>query len=1184
MSSKIPFVHLHYHTAYSLLDGANRIDDSVKRAAELQMPALAITDHGVMYGAIEFYQKAKKAGIKPVIGCEAYLAIGSMHDKTVDEETGSQSNHQVLLCADNEGYSNLVHLISKAHLEGFYYKPRIDLELLSKHAKGLIGTSSCLKGLIPEKIVRGDLKGARELCGRFTEIFGKENFFLELQNHGIEEQHVANRGILELHKQTGIPLICTNDVHYLRREHAEAHEVMLCLQTGTVWSDPKRLKYGSDQFFMKTGAEMLELFSDHPDALQNTVEIANRCNVEFRLGKESHFPTYDVPAGYTHREYLIKLGKDGLRKRYGIEDIDHPKNPDEQKVAKQFYHEIAIIEKTGFINYFLVVWDFIAYAHKIGIPVGPGRGSGAGSIVAYALEITGIEPLKYSLIFERFLNPERVSAPDFDIDFCQARRGEVIEYVKQKYGRDATAQIITFGSMGAKTVIRDLGRALEIPLSKVDSIAKLIPERPDIDIEKAMLESPDFKRICQTDPDAIRIMKYAPVLEGLPRNPGVHAAGVVIGEKPLIEIVPLTRDKNKETVTQYEMTPLGDIGLLKMDFLGLKTLTLVQEAVRLIKVGHGVEVDVDKLPLDDPETLALYNRGDTVAVFQFESGGMQNALRQVGINRFEDTIALNALYRPGPMQFIEEFGNRKNGKSKIEYDHPLLEPILKETYGFMIYQEQVMQSVGVLGGFSMGQSDNLRRTISKKKEEEMIAQRAIFVKGCHDTNKISAVLANKIFDNIDKFAGYGFNKSHAAAYAFVAWQTAWLKAHYPVEFLAANLTIDIGNNERISQLIAECQEMDLEVLPPSVNESGVQFTPVRVKKDGVETNAIRFGMAGIKSVGTAAVEAIVKEREADGAFKGLVDFCKRVDGHLVGKKVLEGLVRCGAFDFSGVPRSRLFNGVDFAMKTAESARRDKVAGQGSLFDVFGGGGTGGGEETDAKSLPPAEPWPQSQELAGEKELLGFYVSGHPLAAHEKTCERYSLSRTHEDFQKLPPRTTTRLAGLVAGFQKKFTKKEQKPFAVFKLERLDGEIEVIAWPETFQEYGVLLKDDAPLLICGEKKEDDRLVLIAQEIYPLAEAHKYFAQKVSIHLTSARADQAVFGQIKSILRAHPGKTPVVISIEFPGGQKVFIDTDHSHKVMPHEKLVRDLEHVLGEKTVYIEVNSSPCLRAKRNRWDR
>ncbi len=1188
MSSKIPFVHLHYHTAYSLLDGACRIEDSVKRAAELGMPALAITDHGVMYGAIEFYQKAKKAGIKPIIGCETYLAIGSMLDRTIDEETGSQSNHQILLCADNEGYANLIHLVTKAHLEGFYYKPRIDLDLLSKHAKGLIATSSCLKGLIPEAIVRGKMKEAQELCGRFTEIFGKDNFFLELQNHGIDEQQVANRGLIELHKQTKIPLICTNDVHYLRSEHAEAHEIMLCLQTGTVMSDPKRLKYGGNQFFMKTGEEMLELFSDYPDALQNTIDIASRCNVEFRLGKELHFPTYDVPPGYTQREYLVKLGKDGLRKRYGIEDVDHPKNPDEQKIAKQFAHEISIIEKTGFINYFLVVWDFIAFAHKSGVPVGPGRGSGAGSIVAYALEITGIDPLRYSLIFERFLNPERVSAPDFDIDFCQSRRGEVIEYVKQKYGRDATAQIITFGSLGAKTVIRDLGRVLEIPLSKVDSIAKLIPERPDIDLEKAMAESPDFKRVCHTDPDAIRIMKYAPVLEGLPRNPGIHAAGVVIGEKPLIEIVPLCRDKSKEVVTQYEMKPIGEVGLLKMDFLGLKTLTIIQEAVRLIKVGHGVAIDVDKLDLEDKATLELYGRGDTVAVFQFESSGMQEMLRRVGISRFEDTIAMNALYRPGPMQFIDEFGNRKNGKSKIEFDHPLLETILKETYGFIIYQEQVQQAANLLAGFTMGMGDVLRRAMGKKDEKEMAAMREKFVKGCHETNKIHSSLANRIFDNIEKFAGYGFNKSHSAAYAFIAWQTAWLKAHYPVEFMAANLTIEISNNERIAQLIAECQAMEMEILPPAVNESGLQFTPVRVKKEGVEINAIRFGMAGVKNVGEGAVEEIVKERSANGPFKGLTDFCKRVDGHSANKKVLESLVRCGAFDFTKIPRSRLFAGVDFAMKSAESARKDKAAGQSTMFDMMLGGGRGGSdrEETDEATLPKAEPWPQSQELAGEKELLGFYVSGHPLLAHGKAAERYSLAKSTEEFAKLSPRANTRLAGLVTAIRKVFTKKDQppRPMAIFQLERLDGNIEVVAFPDAFQEYGVHLKDEAPVLICGEKQEGDQPKMQAQEIYPLAEAYKYFATKVSIHLTSARADENIFGQIKAILRAHPGGVPVIISIEFPGGEKVFVDTDRTHKVAADEKLVRELEHILGEDTVYIEVNSSPCLRPKKPRWER
>jgi DNA polymerase-3 subunit alpha len=680
-------------------------------------------------------------------------------------------------------------------------------------------------------------------------------------------------------------------------------------------------------------------------------------------------------------------------------------------------------------------------------------------------------------------------------------------------------------------------------------------------------------------------MKYAPVLEGLPRNPGIHAAGVVIGEKPLIEIVPLCRDKSKEVVTQYEMTPIGDVGLLKMDFLGLKTLTIIQEAVRLVKVGHGVAIDVDKLDLEDKDTLSLYGRGDTVAVFQFESSGMQEMLRRVGISRFEDTIAMNALYRPGPMQFIDEFGNRKNGKSKVEYDHPLLESILKETYGFLVYQEQVMQAVGLLAGFSMGQSDNLRRAMGKKKAEEIAAMRALFVKGCHDANKIAASLAGRIFDNIEKFAGYGFNKSHSAAYAMVAWQTAWLKAHYPVEFMAANLTIEISNNDRIAQLIAECQALDMEILPPAVNESGLQFTPVRVMKDGVEINAIRFGLAGVKNVGQGAVEEIIKERTENGPFKGLTDFCKRVNGHSASKKVLESLVKCGAFDFTKISRARLFNGVDHAMKSAESARRDKAAGQSTMFDMMLGGG-GGKEETDETTLPKADPWPQSQELAGEKELLGFYVSGHPLLANGKAAERYSLARTSEEFAKLAPRAGTRIAGLVTAMRKVFTKKDQppRPMAIFQLERLDGKIEVVAFPDAFQEYGVHLVDEAPVLICGEKQEGDVPKMQAQEIYPLAEAYKYFATRLAIHLTSARADEHIFGQIKATLRAFPGMTPVVISIEFPGGEKVFIDTDRTYKVTPGEKLVRDLEHFLGEDTVYIDVNSAPCLRPKKPRWER
>ncbi|HMP95960.1 MAG TPA: DNA polymerase III subunit alpha [Kiritimatiellia bacterium] len=1163
----IPFVHLHVHSEFSLLDGANRLDKVCKRAAELNMPALALTDHGVMFGAIDFYQKAKSVGIKPILGCEAYMSHGRMHERRVEEGTGSQTNHQVLLAATTEGYYNLIKLVSRGWLEGFYYKPRIDIELLSAHAGGLIGTSSCLKGKIPEAIVRGNMKLALELTGQFTDIFGPDNFYIELQNHGLPDQITANRGLVEIARKTGLKMIVSNDVHYLKKEHAEAHDVMLCMQMGTVMTDPKRLRYGAEEFYLKSGAEMLALFREFPEALANTVDIAERCNVELRLGKDLHFPTYEVPEGYTQKQYLIKLGKEGLRERYGVENIDEPRNDEEKRVADRFYYELGIIEKTGFINYFLVVWDFIKYAHDHGIPVGPGRGSGAGSIIAYALGITGIDPLRYNLFFERFLNPERVSAPDFDIDFCQNRRGEVIDYVKRKYGAENVAQIITFGTLGAKTVIRDLARVLEIPLSEADKLAKMVPEDPEMTLEKALKESPEFRQTCENDANAIRIMKYAPILEGLARNPGTHAAGVVIGEKPLIEIVPLTRDKELQPMTQYEMGPLGEVGLLKMDFLGLKTLTVIVEACRHVEKNFGIKLDMDRIPMDDEKTFALLNRGDTVGVFQVESKGMRDLLRKFILTKFEDLIAMIALYRPGPMNMLPDFIERRHGRVKIEYDHPLLKDSLEETFGVMVYQEQVMAAAQVLAGFTLGEGDNLRRAMGKKKAEEMEAQRSKFVEGCFKLNKIAKEKAGAIFDNIERFAGYGFNKSHSAAYAIVSWQTAYLKAHYPTEFMAASLSFEIGNPDRMKLFIAECQMLGMELLPPSVNESGVLFTPIK--------NAIRFGMSGIKNVGQAATEAIVKEREASGPFKGLLDFCSRIDSQMVNKKTLESLVRSGAFDFTGQPRCRLFAGIEGAVARAASAQRDKAVGQFSLFgDMLAGGAAEAADE-----LPPAEAWPQSVELAAEKELLGFYISGHPLTAHQWTLETYSLAGT-EQLREMTVKTRTRIGGLVTQFQKKFTKKNQEAMAVFQLEQLDGVVEVVVFPAAFTDYGVYLRDEAPVLVCGEAiQEEGALKMYASEIYPLAEAHKHFARKLSIHLSAARTDEASLREIKQAMRQYPGETPVRLVVEQPDGQKVFVDADHTFKVAAGQRLVREVEKVLGEGTVYLEVNKSPCLRPPR-----
>jgi len=1164
MASKKPFAHLHFHTAYSLLDGLCQVGATMDRALELGMSAVAITDHGVMYGAIDFYKKAKSKGVKPIIGCEAYMAYGSMHEKQKVAGQKGQSFHQLLLAETNEGYRNLIHLITQAHLEGFYYKPRIDRELLAQYAKGLIATSTCFKGEIPQRILADDLEGAYQLAGLYEDMLGKGNFFLELQDHGIPDQRKIMRGLIEIHKRTSIPLVATNDVHYLLKEHAEAHDVMLCLQMQTVMSDPKRMRYTSNEFYMKSPEEMWELFKDYPEALTNTVAIAERCNVEFRLEQDLHFPLYAVPDKKHPKPYLKELIHEGLRQRYGVVDPDDPQNEQEEIIRKRYLHELDVIERTGFVNYFLVVWDFIRYAKEKKIPVGPGRGSGAGSLVAYALGITGIDPLKYNLIFERFLNPERVSPPDFDIDFCQSRRGEVIDYVKDKYGRDSVAQIITFGSLGPKTVIRDLGRAMEIPFAYCDRLAKMVPEDPKMTLEKAIQDNPEFKEAITKEEQAAQIMKYARILEGNPRNPGTHAAGVVIGDTPLIELIPLSLDKEQQVVTQYEMKPLEQIGLLKLDFLGLKTLTVIQEAVDHVKAVHGVEIDLDNLPMDDVLTFELLNRGDTVAVFQVESKGMRDLLRRIGLSRFEDLVAMIALYRPGPMNMLDDFIARKNGTVKIVYDHPLLEPILKETYGVMLYQEQVQFAANVLAGFSLGQGDILRRAMGKKIKEEMASQRQAFVDGCKQTNQIPVKLAEKIFDNIEHFAGYGFNKSHSAAYAILSYQTAYLKAHYPAEFMAAVCSCDMNNADKLPVFIAESKEMGLEVHPPNVNESQVRFKP--------ERGGVRFGLAGIKNVGVAAVEAMIAERAASGPFTGLVDFCARMGSQNVNKKVIESLVKCGAFDFTGMSRARLFHGIDFAVQRAASRAKDLQSGQASLFDMLEEPESGV-ETSVMDELPPVDDWSSSEMLAAEKELLGFYISGHPLTEHAWELAHYSLAH-YADLSDLPEKTSTRIGGLVTQLNKRFSKKTQEPFAIFQLETLEGSLEIVAFPQVYREYGIYLEENAPVFVCGELDKSEQLKIRASEIYPLRDIHRHFTQKISLHVPAVSIDDERLSRIQRILGQYPGDTPVVVCVVFGDGKKVFISAARDYQVNPQRILIEQLEHVLGEDSVYVNINRSPC----------
>lgn len=1163
MSQEKNFVHLHLHTCYSLLDGATRVEQLMETASGYGMPAVALTDHGVMYGAIDFYKSAMHRGIKPILGVEAYVAQGSRLEK---RSGGPRSafNHLVLLAQSTTGYHNLMKLSTSAQLEGFYYKPRIDKELLSEHSHGIIGLSACLKGEVASHLVADDIDAAKQTAADYADIFGKDNFFLELQDHGIPEQRKANKLIRELAANTGLPVVATNDVHYLEKDHAAAHEVLLCLQTQTVLTDPKRMRYGSKEFYLKTRAEMERLFPDVPEALDVTLDIADRCNVELEFGK-LHFPKFQVPKGTNQKQYLHELCIEGIRQCYEVADPEHPTSDRERTILERYRTEIDIIERAGYINYFLVVWDFVDYARRQRIPVGPGRGSGGGSLVAYILGITAIDPLEYDLIFERFLNLERVSPPDFDIDFCKARRTEVIAYVREKYGRENVAQIITFGTLGAKNVIRDVGRVLEIPYGKCDQLSKMIPEDPKMKLKLALEMSPEFKKAYESDADCRRILDYGFVLEGLHRNPSTHAAGVVIGEKPLVEIVPLARDKDGEPVTQYTMEPLSEIGLLKMDFLGLRTLTVMEESVSLIKRTTGKDVDLATLPMDDGPSNELLNRGDTIGVFQLESPGMRDLIRRVGINSIKDLIAMIALYRPGPMNMLDDYVNRKAGKAKISYSHPDLEPILKETYGVMLYQEQVMKAANILAGYSLGDADILRRAMGKKKQSEMDKQRTRFVSGCKATKGISASLAERIFDTIAKFAGYGFNKAHSAGYGIIAYQTAFLKANYPPEFMAALLSSEIGNSDKLPFFINEVREMDLEILPPDVNSSGVRFTP--------GPTSIRFGLAGIKNVGEGAAEAIVAEREANGPYESLTDFTSRIDAQHVNKKVIESLIRCGAMDSLQMHRARLFNGIDFAMARAARELQDKQSGQGSLFDLIDDESAAG--VTD--ELPDADLWPESDLLSAERELLGVYMSGHPLTRYAGLLGLYQQTNV-SGLGTLEDRTATRIGGIIASITKRITKTTKQPMAVVSLEDLDGTLEVVVFPDAYQEYGHCLEPDKAVLICGEvSRREDPPKLNAQEIYALDDAPRHFARRLSIHIPSANLDDERLARIRDMLRMHPGHTPVVICLQFPSKEKVFLEADRTLHVQADEDLVHDLKQELGETSVYVAVHSKPCLKS-------
>lgn len=1150
------FVHLHLHTEYSLLDGAIRIPELMKKAREFGMPAVAITDHGNLFGAIEFYQEAEKAGVKPIIGCEVYMAPGSLHDKKAASARDA-SFHFTLLAQNAEGYSNLVKLVSIAHLDGLYYKPRIDKEVLAGHSKGLIGMSACLKGEINMAIQADQIPKAKQSIAQFRDIFGAENFFLEMHDHGIEAQAKCNRILPVLAKEFGIGLVAANDVHFLERSHHEAHDVMICIGTGANVADEKRMHYVPELYF-KSPAEMQALFREHPESITNTLAIAERCNLEIEFGKPK-YPNYTPPDGLTQNDYLRKICEDGLRKRYGARF-------DSSEVRERYEREVAVLEKQGFVNYFLIVWDFIHWAKGQGIPVGPGRGSAAGSMVAYVMGITDIDPLKFKLLFERFLNPERVSPPDIDVDFCQNRRGEVIDYVRDKYGERAVSQIITFGTLGAKSVVRDVGRVMGLSYGDADRIAKMIPNELNITlagidkknketgdkehIAGAIDKNPDLKRAVDSEPATRQLWGYATVLEGLSRNTGVHAAGVVISDRDLSEYIPLTRANDGGIVSQYSMQPLTDLGMLKMDFLGLKTLTVIHDAVSLIRRKEP-GFDIDTISLEDQNTFDLLNRGETVAVFQLESGGMVNVCKQFDLKDIEDINAILALYRPGPMDLIPDYIKRKKGQAKIKYAHPLLEKVCADTYGIFVYQEQVMAAASVLAGYTLGGADLLRRAMGKKDKEKMAKEREKFVKGCAELNQIPEKKANEIFDLLEKFAGYGFNRSHSAAYAWVSYQTAYLKANFPVEFMAAVLSNEISNTDKISVFVAECQRMGIPILPPDINHSQLKFEPEPC--DGKA--GIRFGLAAIKNVGEAAMEAAIEERSKNGLYAGLENFCGRLDSRKINKKVIESLVKCGAFDWTGQERANLFAEIDGALSASAASHKDRMSGQVSLFDELP-------VATTRRSVPlNIPPWSSSEKLAFEKELLGFYVTGHPLDEYRPLLESGKYVPIHKLSEPdLEDKSSVLVAGALTSVEKKFTKKDGKPFAVVVLEDLTASVEALVWGDVFAKSSTLLEQGKVVAITARlDKREESARLVATEIKLLKGGQAPDEKPVVLSFECARTNTEELVEVHRAMKDYPGNRRLELEFVRPDGRKVRMRSDLRVQLGPElrQKLSRWLQ---------------------------
>ncbi|MBP7736783.1 MAG: DNA polymerase III subunit alpha [Spirochaetes bacterium] len=1143
------FVHLHNHTDYSILDGAITVDKLVKKAAELGMKAVALTDHGNMFGAIDFYQAARKAGIKPIIGEEFYMAPGPRTVKESSRNNGEEkAYHLILLARSAKGYRNLMKLSSIGYVEGFYYKPRIDFEVLERHSEGLVCSSACLGGQIPSLILRGKDREARELAGRFREIFGKDNFYLELQYHNIAEQETVNRELVKMGVDMDIPLIATNDAHYVNREDARSHEVLLCVQTGKLMKDTDRMKFPSDEFYLKSADEMRSLFPDYPDAMFNTLKIAEMVEVELELGKPI-LPHFEVPDGFNLDTYLRHLVEKGAAVRYG------GSVPDE--VRKRIDYELSVIINMKFSGYFLVVWDVINYARQQGVPVGPGRGSAAGSMVSYCLGITALDPLRYDLLFERFLNPERNEMPDMDLDFCADRRGEVIDYVRAKYGDDHVSQIITFNTMSAKAVIKDVARAMDIPFTKANEISKLIEEK---ELAKSLAKSKEFQALHRDREYGKDLIDTSLRLEGLVRSAGRHAAGIVISRGPLTDYVPLYMDKDGAISSQYEKNALEKAGLVKMDFLGLKNLTIIDKCLKLIRETKGETVDIDAIPLDDKKSYDLLKKADTKGVFQLESGGMQTLLRRLGPTCFEDIIAIVALYRPGPLNsgMADDFIKRKRNPKLVDYPHRSLEAILKDTLGVVVYQEQVMRISQIIAGFTMPEADKLRKAMGKKNMDIINALEDKFLKGAQK-NGIDKNLAENLYNMIKKFGEYGFNKSHSAAYALVAYQTAFLKAHYPLQYMTSLLSAQPDRQDDVIQYINDCRANGIDVLPPSVNRSDYDFT--------IEGKSIRFGLSAIKGVGSKAIESIVAARKRAGNFDSLKDFLENIDSLTVNKGVLESLIKAGAMDCLHENRAQLFASIDILLEAGRRLQEDRASGQGNLFGGEQAAAAGAGVHVDLLSIPE---WHDNEKLSHEKEVLGLYISSHPLAKFEKEIRMFSsvsLSNLSEEHNG----RSVSVVGILTNLQVKRAQKTGKRYALAELEDMDSSVEVIIFEKVLSRHEQLVMSGAPLMVTGtiEAESDTLMKLIATAVKSLKEVRQESISALHIRLDAIGVDDDILKTMEAIFTRHKGDCPIFFHVNAREGEKI-IKAHATFNVKPTDGLVKDLSQIVGQDSLGFSIS--------------